>query len=183
MIVLRHHRGRDQRGDARLAHRNDVRALAHHLEEADQVLDVFVETEHAGTARHVAHVVPVGDVDVVLGQHGAHGGAQQRGEMAGQRRHHQHARLRHLDVLLEMQQRAERRDVRALLAHLDLAVADHDPVDPERRPRVREAGARDQLVGRGEVADRAMLHAQDRPIVCAANPASARTGPMTSLWA
>ena len=38
-----------------------------HAEEVDQVLDVLVEAEAAGGERHVARVVPVGDVDVVVG--------------------------------------------------------------------------------------------------------------------
>ena len=126
------------------------------------MFDVVVETERAVAERHVAHVVPVGDVDVVLGEHGAHGGAQQRREMAGQRRDQQHARLRHVDVLLEMQERTERRDMGRNLAHLDLAVADHDAVDAERGPRVREAGAGDQFVGRGEIANHAVPRAADR---------------------
>ena len=147
------------------------------------MIDVFVEAEPAGGQRHVARVVPIGDVDVVLGQHGAHGAAQQRREMAGQRRHQQHARLRGRDVLLEVQQRAERRHLRRLLAHLDLAVADGDAVDAERRARVGQAGARDQLVGRGEVA-----HQPDCRQAAAgrsnwpAMPAQARTGTMMSEW-
>ena len=66
------------------------------------------------------------------------------------------ARLLGVDVLLEMQQRAERRDMRGLLAHLDLAVAGGDVRDAERRAVVGEAGARDQLVGRREIAHRAV---------------------------
>ncbi len=124
-----------QHRDAGLADREHMGALADRLDELDQVVDIFVEAEPAGGARDVAHVVPVGDVDVVLGQHGAHGAAQQRGEMARQRRHQQNARLLGLDVLLEMQQRAEWRDMRGLLAHLHLAVADDDLVDAEGRPR------------------------------------------------
>ena len=64
------------------------------LEEADEVLDVLVEAEAAVLERHIARVVPVGDVDVVVGQHRAHGAAQQRREMARQRRHQEHAWLR-----------------------------------------------------------------------------------------
>ena len=90
-------------------------------------------------------------------QHGADGRAQQGGEMARQRRHQQHARLRRRDILLEMQQRAERRRVRRLLPHLDLAVADGDGADAERRPGVGEADARDQFISRGQVADRRIV--------------------------
>jgi hypothetical protein len=130
-----------------------VGALAHHLKELHDVLDVFIEAEPAVLAVDIAHVVPVGDVDVVLGEHGADGPAQQRGEMSGQRRHQQHPRLLGLDVLLEMQQRAEGRDLRGLLADLDLAIADHRVADAERRPGVGEARAGDQLVGSGQITD------------------------------
>ena len=131
-----------------------MRARPHDLEEADQVADIFVEAEAAVLGRNVARIVPVGDVDVMFGEHGAHGGAQQRGEMAGQRRDQQHARLRLVDVLLEMQQRAERRHVGRFLGHRHLAVAHHDAVDAVRRPLMGEPGARDQLIGGGEIAER-----------------------------
>ena len=47
--------------------------------------------------------------------------------------------------------------MRRLLAHLDLAIADRDAVDAERRPRMGEAGARDQLIDGGEIAHRRMV--------------------------
>ncbi len=72
--------------------------------------------------------------------------------MARQRGDQQDRRLRLLDVLLEVQERAERRDIGELLAHLHVAVADLDLIDAEGRPLVGEAGARDQLVGGGEIA-------------------------------
>ena len=56
------------------------------------------------------------------------------------------------DVLLEMQERAERRLVRRLLMHLDLAIADRDAVDGEWRPRMGEPRARDQLIDGGQIA-------------------------------
>ena len=154
---LRHHRCGGEHGDAGLTHRQDVRSRSHRFQELDQMVGIFVHAEAAGGERHVAGIVPVGDVDVVVGQHGAHGGAQQRREMPGQRRHQKDARLRGGDVLLEMQQRAERRRRRGLLAHFHLAVADGDCVDAERRPRVGEAGARDQFIDRGEIAHRRMV--------------------------
>ena len=43
--------------------------------------------------RHLAGVEPVGDVDVVVGQHVADGAAQQRGVVAGHRRDDQHLRV------------------------------------------------------------------------------------------
>jgi len=126
------------------------------------VLDVVVEAEAAVAEIDVARVVPVGDVDVVLGQHGAHCVTQQGREVARERRHQQHARPRRLDVLLEMQQRAERRDSLAHLAHRYLAVADRHPVDAERRAYVGEPRARDQLVGGGEIAQRARRECRPR---------------------
>jgi hypothetical protein len=122
------------------------------LEKIDDVLDVFVEAEPALRARDVADIVPVGDVDVVIGEQRAHGGAQQRREMSRQRRHQQYAGLRGIDGLLEMQQGSERRDARGLFMHRDLLVAHHDAVDAERRPVVAQPGARDQLIGGGEIA-------------------------------
>ena len=81
--------------------------------------------------------------------------------MPGQRRDEHHARLLGLDILLEMQQRAERRDMRRLFAHLDLAVADRHVVDAESRPGVGQPGAGDQFIGRGEVADGAVAGKSD----------------------
>ena len=42
----------------------------------------------------VARVVPVGDVDVLVGEQRAHGAAQQRGEVARERRDQEHLRQR-----------------------------------------------------------------------------------------
>ncbi len=56
------------------------------LEPPDQIVDIIVEIERAFGERHVARVGPVGDVDVVTGQHPLHGPAQQRREMARHRR-------------------------------------------------------------------------------------------------
>ena len=49
-----------------------------------------------------------------------------------------------------------------LLVHLDFAIADHDAVDGERRPRMGEPGARDQLIDRGEIAQGRMVGQQWR---------------------
>ena len=93
VLVLGHHGHRCKRRHAGLANRHQVRARAHHREEIDDVVGVLVEAEGACGQRHVACVVPVGDVDIVVGQHGAHGVAQQRGEVARHRRHDQHLGL------------------------------------------------------------------------------------------
>ncbi len=161
---LRHHRGRDQHRHARLADRDHMGARPDLLQETDQVRDVFVEAEAAFRQRHVANVVPVGDEDVVLRQHGAHGAAQQRGEVARQRCDQQHPRLRGLDVLFEMQQRAERRGERGLLMHGHLAIADSHAIDAEGGPLVRQARTRDQLIGRRQVAQDGIIgDADQRP--------------------
>ena len=135
----RHHRGGDERLDAGLAHGDDVRAGAELLEEADQVVDVVVEAELALREADVARVVPVGDVDVVVGQQRSHRVAQQRGEVPGERRHDQHAGLARGDILLEIQHRAEGQRERRDLADRDLAVADHDGMDAVGGALVRQA--------------------------------------------
>ncbi len=122
------------------------------LEKFHDVLDVFVEAEPALRARDVARIVPVGDEDVVIGEQRLHGGAQQRREMSRQRRHQEHAGLRGIDVLLEMQERSERSDARRLLMHRDFLVSHHHAVDAEGRPVVAQTCARDQLIGGGEIA-------------------------------
>jgi hypothetical protein len=45
IVVLRHHRGGDEDGDAGLAHRDHMGARPDGLEKVDDVLDVFVEAE------------------------------------------------------------------------------------------------------------------------------------------
>ena len=77
VFALRHRSHCCEHGDAGLAHRDHMGALADRFEELDQVRDVFVEAEPAVLAIDVAHVVPVGDEDVMLRQHGLHGAAQQ----------------------------------------------------------------------------------------------------------
>ena len=70
VAVLGHERDRGERGDAGLAHREEMRPRPEHLEKADHVIDELVEAEAALAQRHVARIVPVGDVDVVVRQHG-----------------------------------------------------------------------------------------------------------------
>jgi hypothetical protein len=92
VVVLGHDGGGGQRRHAGLADGHHVRARADGGQEADHVVDVVVQAK-APCAAHIAGVVPVGDVDVVVLQQRAHGLAQQRGEVARQRRHQQHRRL------------------------------------------------------------------------------------------
>jgi hypothetical protein len=83
--------------------------------------------------------------------------------MAGQRRHNEHARLRRRYVLPKVQKRTERRARRCLFRHLHIAIADGDVSNAKRRPRVGEAGARDQFVGCGQIAPNVAI-AEQRPI-------------------
>ena len=73
---------------------SDMRAGAQHFEEIDNVFDEVVEIKAGRAAADVARIVPISDIDVVLGEHRAHGAAQQCGKMSGHRRHQQHSRLR-----------------------------------------------------------------------------------------
>src|SRR5579883_3670128 len=106
----------------------------------DHMRDVVIEAKLPLREGNIADIVPIRDEDVVLGEHGANGRAQERGEMPRQRRDQEYRRLRLLGVLLEMQQRAEWGDFRKLLLHLQVTVADLDLADPERRPHVAQAG-------------------------------------------
>ena len=115
-------------------------------------VDVVVEPEAAVVDAHVARIVPIGYADIVVRQQRAHQTAQQCGKVPRERRHHQNLRLRDVHILLEAQQRAEGRHIERLLAHGDLAIAHADAVDAVGRARMREAGARYQLVGGREIA-------------------------------
>ena len=151
--MLRHRRNGREHRDAGLAHRKHMRAGPHHFEKLDQMVDIFIDAEAARDQRDVARIVPVGDENVMIRKHGTHRRPQQRGEMAGQRRHQQHARLRRRHIFFEVKQRAERRLVRSLLAHFDLAVADVDRADAKGRAGMGQSHPRHQLVGRGQIAD------------------------------
>jgi hypothetical protein len=63
-----------------------MRAGAEHVQHRDQIVDVVVEIEAALGERHHARIRPVGDVDVVAGQHRVDGAAEQRRVMARHRR-------------------------------------------------------------------------------------------------
>ena len=76
------------------------------------------------------------------------------------------------------------RDSHRLLAHGHLAVAHADAVDAVGRALVREAGARNQLVGGGEIAQDLEVLGGGPRRQRAESPASAkaRTGTMMSVW-
>ena len=125
-----HQRDRGHHRHGGLAHRHHVHLGAEVADELRAVGDVVVEMERAVLDRHHPGVDPVGDVDVVLGQKRAHGVAQQRRVVPGERREHQHggvvrAVLERLgQQALELEQPAERlRDLDAL-GHRDLVTRD-----------------------------------------------------------
>ena len=73
------------------------------LQVADEflhVIDVVVQVEFTFSHRHDAGISPVGDVNLVIFEHGAHRVAQQRSVVARQGSHDQHGRL-----VLELGQR------------------------------------------------------------------------------
>ena len=160
VVVLGHERCGGERLHAGLADGDHVRAGAHDPEELDEVLGVAVQPERARRHGDLAGVVPVREVDVVLGEHRPHGRAQERREVPGHRRDEQHGGLRDGGVLREVQQRGERRDVLGNLGHGDLGSGDDRGVDAERGARVAEAGERDDLGRRRGAADeRELRHA------------------------
>ena len=108
----RHQAGRGHHRDAGLAdrhHGDPVAVLREMLDHLDQVVGVVVEVEITVAQRNVARVDPVGDVDVVLGQHVGDRAAQQRGVVARHRRDDQHlgvaSRFGGGGVAAEMQKR------------------------------------------------------------------------------
>ncbi|MPL92321.1 hypothetical protein SDC9_38419 [bioreactor metagenome] len=153
VAVLGHHCGCGKRLHAGLAHREHMRPRADLFHEADQIGDVILDTEAARRQRRVAGIRPVGDVDVMVAQQRAHRARQQRGEMARERRRHQHLRQRRVEVAREMQQPAEGQLERYLLAHRPLAPVDLHRADAEARPVMAEAEAGDHLEPRRLRAD------------------------------
>ncbi len=109
------------------------------------MVDVVLEVEWAGAQGHVPRVVPVGEVDVVIGEQRLYGPAEQRGEVARQGGHHQHLRLARRLGLAEAQQRAEGRAGEFLLDHLDIHAIDRDAGDAVVGPLVGHAEAGEQL--------------------------------------
>ncbi len=185
IVALRHHRAATSAATQGWHTATHMRARPDLFQEPDQVRR-HIRRSRSGRAavRDVARVVPVGDVDVVLGQHGAHGAAQQRGEMARTAaRPAARAAARCSMSFLKCSSVPNGVTCGGFLGDRHLAVADRDAVDAVRRARMGQAGARDQLVGGGEVAERRRPHAE--PLSCcrtvvAAMPANARTGTMMS---
>jgi len=150
VVVLGHQRGGRERGHAGLAYGHHMGAGADGADAAHHVIDVVVESEPAFAQVDVARVVPVRDVDVVVLQQGARGFAQQRREVAGQRRHQQDRRLpgERVVFLAEMQQAAERQSHHGVFRDRDRLLAPVHAVDAEGRPGMRQSHAREHFHGR-----------------------------------
>ena len=147
-----HDRHRCHDRHRRLAHRDDMHVAAERMQHLDHVVDVIVEIEAAFGERHHARVRPVGDVDFMRGQEGFHRAAQQRGVMAGHRRHDQHARLRGTQrtrqLAVEVQQAAERLLPHALDLDRRADAVDFGVVKAPLRLAVTARGALEQFAGR-----------------------------------
>ena len=88
-----HQRHRSQHRHGGLADADHMAIAINALQVANELLyivDVVVKVKLALGQRHQAGAAPVGDVDLVVLEHGAHGVAQQGGVMAGQRGYDQH---------------------------------------------------------------------------------------------
>ena len=154
--ILRHYCYGCEHRDARLAHSNNMGTWPEYLEKSDDVIDKVVELERTVLQPDVSGIVPVSDVDVVIGEEHLRSAAQQGGEMPRHRRYQENARLRPRRLLLEAQQRTKRRLVNSRLAYSSLAAADRDGVDAESRPMMTEARARDKLAEGGSGAQESM---------------------------
>jgi hypothetical protein len=165
-----HERHGRQHRHGGLAHADHVAVAVLGLQQADELLhvvDVVVEVELAFGHRHQARVLPVGDVDLVVLQHGAHGVAQQRGVVARQRRHDQHHGLalerledvRLVGEALEAAQFAERLVELDRFLDDDVFAVDLDRLDVELGLLVVLAQAVQQVVAGGH----ALGHGQLAP--------------------
>ena len=158
LAMRRHQRDRGEHRHGRLADADHVEVVG--ADVADEVLhvgDVIVQVERALAGRDHARIGPVGDVDLVVGEQGLHGVAQQGRVVAGQRRHHQHAgvvlQVAQLVFVvgetLEAQQPAERFFQRHPFHDRDRRAIDLDLVDPELGLLVVLAEPVHQLEGGG----------------------------------
>jgi hypothetical protein len=90
--------------------------------------------EAAPGDRHIANVMPVGDVDVVAGQHCFDCRAQQCREMTRHGSDQENPRLARAGCLLEVKQRGEGRGIDRLFRHRNKLIAGLDGIDPKRQP-------------------------------------------------
>jgi hypothetical protein len=143
--ILSHDRHRCEHRDAGLAHTDHMGARPQHLQKRDDVIDKVVEVEPAVLQTDVTGIVPVGNVDVMIGDQGLRRPAKQGRKMPRHRRYQENARLHRRHLLLEAQQRTERRAVNDRLAHGDTTICDLDRVDTKSGPTMTETRAGDKL--------------------------------------
>ena len=146
----------------------------------NDVVDIGVEVEWAGGARHEAGVLPFGDIDLVVRQEVADRPAQKRREMPGHGRHHQDLgvlRRRQRDTSpLEMDQIAERLGDERALSDGDLAALHLGLVDAPGRFAIAPRGALEQLERRrGAAAERGVVGGIER--IAEQQPVRLRRGP------
>jgi len=120
-----------------LAHREYMVVGTQRPHGLERVLDVLVEPEPAVGDRDVPGVVPVQHVHVVVGEHGAHHGPQQRGEVPGDRPDEQRRWLPVHAGLGEVPPRGERGRQNGTDRHVGDPVLDRHRVDPPVRSFVR----------------------------------------------
>ncbi len=122
------------------------------VDEIDQVVDEGIHVEDARTQRHVADVVPVGDVDVVMLEQRARGAGQQRGKVAGNGGDQQDLGAGVGRVLAEVQQRGEWSRGKGFFAYGNLAPVHFNRLNAEARPLVGQARQSDGFADGGRLA-------------------------------
>ena len=154
-VGLHDGRGRQHR-HRRLAHREDVHVSRKVAEDVDHRVDIVVEIEPPLEQRHAARILPVGDVDLVIGKEGLDRAAQQRREVPRHGGNEQEARVgggaTRIDVALEVDEAAEGMLPRHLLADADGGAIDDRVRDAERRLAVAAGGTLEHLAGGQRIA-------------------------------
>ena len=176
-IVFRFHQRRgSQHRHGRLADGKYMHVAAEESEHGDHGVDVVVEVEAAGGQRHVARILPVRDVDLVLGQERLDGAAQKRGEVARHGRDQQQPRVLRgegrIDVALEMEKAAEGRLPHHLFGYVHRLAVDPGAGDAEIGLGVAPRGALEHLAG----SDRASPHGRVAQRVEGIEEQAARAG-------
>ena len=151
-----HQCSRSQHGHRWLAHRKHMHVAAKKAEHIHHQVDVVVEIEPACRQRHVARVLPIGDVDVVVGQKRLDRAAQQRCKVAGHGRHEQQARMGsrtpRIDAALEVHQPARGMLPDNLLGDSHRHAVDNRVGDAECRLGIAAGGALENFAGRDRIA-------------------------------
>src|SRR5450759_112136 len=116
--------------------------------QADELLHIhhiIVKMEWPLVKWNIAGILPVGDVNLMVTQHGAYRIAQQRRKMPRQRRDNQHLRLIHYSRFHKAQQAAKRLVRCHLLIYRHFAFSDDHGIDTELRLPVALREAKHEL--------------------------------------